>query len=80
MKGATVSGHAQDGTPTPAGSSSNQHVTGAPETGTFTTDEAPTGDTPAHGSSNAGINSTRADRSAPAEDAAREIVTGEEPS
>jgi hypothetical protein len=35
-----------------AGSSVDQHVTGAEETGTFTTDEAPTADTPAHGSSN----------------------------
>jgi hypothetical protein len=53
--------HAQD-EPTNAGSSTDPHVTGAPETGTFTTDEAPAGDTPAHGSGNAGINATRANR------------------
>ncbi len=35
-----------------AGSSTDQHVTGAEETGTFLTDQAPTGNTPAHGSSN----------------------------
>ena len=35
-----------------AGSSADQHVTGAEETGTFITDQAPTGNTPAHGSSN----------------------------
>ncbi len=41
-----------------AGSSTDQHVSGAAETGTFTTDQAPTGDTPAHGSSDTGITST----------------------
>jgi hypothetical protein len=45
-----------------AGSSTDQHVSGAAETGTFTTDQAPTDDTPSHGSSNAGINATRANR------------------
>ncbi|AGZ42944.1 hypothetical protein [Actinoplanes friuliensis] len=45
-----------------AGSSADQHITGSPETGSFTTDEKPTGDTPSHGSSNAGINETRANR------------------
>ncbi len=35
-----------------SGSSTDQHVTGHPETGTFTVDEPPTGGTPAHGSSN----------------------------
>lgn len=39
-----------------AGSSTDQHVTGADETGEFITDEEPTGGTPVHGSSNAGIN------------------------
>ncbi|MFI5934618.1 hypothetical protein [Actinoplanes sp. NPDC051494] len=45
-----------------AGSSTDQHVSGAAESGTFTTDEAPTADTPANGSSNAGINATGANR------------------
>ena len=35
-----------------AGSSVDQHITGAPETGSFTTDEPPGSGTPAHGSSN----------------------------
>jgi hypothetical protein len=38
-----------------AGSSTDQHVTGEPETGTFQTDKAPAADTPVHGSSNAGL-------------------------
>jgi hypothetical protein len=38
-----------------AGSSADQHITGAPETGSFLTDEPP-GDTPAHGSSNVVFN------------------------
>jgi hypothetical protein len=45
-----------------AGSSTDQHVTGADETATFPTDEAPTADTPAHGSSNAGINAAGGNR------------------
>jgi hypothetical protein len=45
-----------------AGSSTDQQVTGSAETGTFTTDRAPTGNTPAHGSNNAGVNATRANR------------------
>ena len=45
-----------------AGSLADQHITGAAETGTFTTDEAPTADTPAHGSSNVGVNATGANR------------------
>jgi hypothetical protein len=69
----------QDSVPTNAGSNTDQHVTGAPETGTFTTDEAPTADTPVHGSSNAGINSTRANRISTEGDA-REIVITDEPS
>ena len=52
----------QDDVTANAGSIADQHVTGAPETGTFTTDEAPTADTPAHGSSNIGINATGANR------------------
>jgi hypothetical protein len=43
-----------------AGSSSDQHIAGAAETGTFITDEAPTADTPVHGSSNAGFNAVGA--------------------
>jgi hypothetical protein len=49
-----------------AGSLADQHITGAAETGTFTTDEAPTADTPAHGSSNVGVNATGANRPADA--------------
>ncbi|HEY0000146.1 MAG TPA: hypothetical protein VGB74_06815 [Actinoplanes sp.] len=45
-----------------AGSSTDQHVSGNAETGTFTTDQAPTADTPAHGSSNAGINKVGGNR------------------
>ncbi|WP_250008022.1 hypothetical protein [Actinoplanes sp. M2I2] len=45
-----------------AGSETDQHVTGGPETGEFTTDTPPSADTPASGSSNAGINELRANR------------------
>ena len=45
-----------------AGASTDQHVTGSEETGAFLTDELPTSATPAHGSSNAGINAHRANR------------------
>jgi hypothetical protein len=48
------------------GSSTDQHVTGHDETGTFVTDEQP-GYTPSHGSGNAGINLRHANRE-PAED------------
>ena len=51
------------------GSSTDQHVDGLEETGTFVTDEAPSGTVPAHGSSNAGINQTRANRPDPDRDA-----------
>ncbi|AGL19651.1 hypothetical protein L083_6141 [Actinoplanes sp. N902-109] len=37
-------------------------MTGSSEQGTFLTGEAPTADTPADGSTNAGINATRANR------------------
>jgi len=50
-----------------AGSSTDQYVSGAAETGTFTTDETPTADTPADGSTNAGINATGANRQQDAE-------------
>jgi hypothetical protein len=42
------------------GGSTNQHVTGIEETGDFLTDQPPTPTTPATGSSNAGINASRA--------------------
>jgi len=45
-----------------AGNITDQHITGAPETGTFPTDEPPTADTPVHGSSNADINAVGANR------------------
>jgi hypothetical protein len=67
----------QDSVPTNAGSSTDQHVTGAPETGTFTTDKAPTADTPVHGSSNAGINVTRANRVSTEGDAGETVTTDE---
>jgi len=47
---------------TDAGSSTDQQVSGYEETGSFLTDEAPTPTTPAHGSSNAGVNETGANR------------------
>jgi hypothetical protein len=45
-----------------AGGSTDQHITGGPEDGEFITDEPPTSSTPAHGSSNAGINELKANR------------------
>jgi hypothetical protein len=48
-----------------AGSSTDQYASGAAETGTFLTDQAPAADTPVHGSSNAGIND--ADAESPAQ-------------
>lgn len=62
-----MSSHADEGTgrgdyPAGRGSSTDQHVTGTEETGTFITDEAPTADTPADGSSNAGINAAGGNR------------------
>ena len=44
-------------------------TTNGVEPGTFTTDEPPTADTPAHGSTNAGINKLGANRTEPADDA-----------
>jgi hypothetical protein len=52
-----------------AGSSTDQHISGAAETGTFTTDEAPTGDTPAHGRSDDGITSVGPEHGARSESA-----------
>ncbi|WP_306210861.1 hypothetical protein [Actinoplanes sp. RD1] len=51
-----------------AGSSTDQDVTGYEETGTFTTDEAPTGDTPAHGSSNEVFNAAGGNKVGPEEE------------
>ncbi|MBG0564539.1 hypothetical protein [Actinoplanes aureus] len=48
--------------PRGAGASTEQHGDDFEETGTFVTDEPPGGDVPAHGSSNAGINATGANR------------------
>jgi hypothetical protein len=47
------------------GSETEQHITGAEEDGSFITDEPPTDQTPAHGSSNIGINERRANRQEP---------------
>ena len=46
-----------------AGPSTDQHVTGSPETGESIVDRPPTGSTPSHGSGNKGVNTTRANRS-----------------
>ena len=54
-----------------SGSSTDQHVDDLEETGTFITDEPPRSDVPAHGSSNAGINQTRANRSPESQEEAR---------
>ena len=45
-----------------AGSNADQHVTGTDETGEFATGDEATGRTPSHGSSNAGVNQTKANR------------------
>ena len=45
-----------------AGPSTDQHITGAEETGQSLVDQPPTSTTPAHGSSNKGINDTKANR------------------
>jgi hypothetical protein len=47
------------------GSQAEQHITGHEEDGSFITDEPPTDQTPAHGSSNIGINERRANRQEP---------------
>ena len=56
--------------PTVSGGSTDQHVTGADEEGTFLTDEPPTSKTPANGSSNRGINKLHANREDVEEDLA----------
>lgn len=45
-----------------AGASADQYVTGSEEEGDFITDKAPAADTPASGSSNAGVNAEHANR------------------
>jgi hypothetical protein len=45
-----------------AGSIADEHITGKPEEGTFLTDQAPKGNTPAAGSSNQGINERHGNR------------------
>ncbi|XVV10619.1 hypothetical protein ACQP2X_38120 [Actinoplanes sp. CA-131856] len=45
---------------TAGGASTDQHVTGVEETGEFTTDKPPTDTTPADGSTNVGVNETKA--------------------
>ncbi|MFF5290427.1 hypothetical protein [Paractinoplanes globisporus] len=55
---------------TVAGGSTDQHITGAGEQGTFLTDEPPTSKTPANGSSNRGINKLHANREDVEEDLA----------
>jgi hypothetical protein len=45
-----------------AGSETDQYVSGTAETGDFITDKPPAADTPSHGSSNAGVNETGANR------------------
>jgi hypothetical protein len=47
------------------GASTDQHISGIEEEGTFITDEPPTSTTPANGSSNAGINELKANRQEP---------------
>jgi hypothetical protein len=47
---------------TDAGPSTDQHITGGEETGQSIVDQPPTSATPAHGSSNKGINETKANR------------------
>ena len=54
------------------GASTDQHITGAEEEGTFLTDEPPTSKTPANGSSNIGINKLRANREEPEPDERRQ--------
>jgi hypothetical protein len=62
MTSSEHTGAGEDDSAAGFGSSTEQHITGSAETGTFITDEPPTGDTPAHGSNNAGINATGANR------------------
>ena len=60
---------------TVAGGSTDQHISGLEEEGTFITDEPPTATTPSNGSSNRGINKLHANREYVEEDLTRK--TGE---
>jgi hypothetical protein len=51
--------------PTVHGASTDQHITGNDEEETFLTDQPPTSKTPANGSSNAGVNKSRANQQEP---------------
>jgi hypothetical protein len=62
MTSSAQAGAGEDDVTVDAGNSTDVHVTGTPETSTFVTDEPPTADTPADGSSNAGVNETGANR------------------
>jgi hypothetical protein len=62
MSSSPTAGAGEDDIARGAGNNTDQHVTGPEETGTFLTDKAPTADTPAHGSSDAGVNATGANR------------------
>jgi hypothetical protein len=68
MTSSADEGAGRENFPAGVGGSTEQHITGSDETGTFTTDKAPTADTPADGSTNAGINSTGANRPDGADD------------
>jgi hypothetical protein len=52
----------RDAKPENAGSSTDQYITGVKEEGDFIVDQPPTSSTPAHGSSNKGINDLKANR------------------
>jgi hypothetical protein len=69
MTSSAPPGSGQDDATSIAGRKTGQHVSRAAEPGTFITDEPPTADTPAHGSTNAGINELGANRTDPADDA-----------
>jgi hypothetical protein len=74
MTSSAPPGSGQDDATSIAGRKTGQHVSGAAEPGTFVTDDPPTADTPAHGSTNAGINKLGANRPDPDDDDA----TGEQ--
>jgi len=60
-----------DNEETVSGGSTDQHVSGLEEEGTFLTDQPPTSTTPANGSSNQGVNKLHANRQDVEEDLAR---------
>jgi hypothetical protein len=72
MTSSAPAGSGQDDATSIAGRKTGQHVSGAAEPGTFITDEPPTGDTPAHGSTNAGINELGANRPGALDDTTEE--------